>query len=103
MSAFQRQRIRVSEISEIPGCVGRRSETRVSEQVAEKIRIQSGVYPFFPAWPFPASLRNTGECPTWFPPIPSHAAMLYVIDNEQARTIRHLTPGGARAPFSIRE
>jgi hypothetical protein len=60
----------------------------------------SGVSPFFPApGPFHASLRNTDECRTGFPPIGSHAAMLYVIDNEQARTIRSFAPGGARAGF----
>src|ERR1035437_10176015 len=60
----------------------------------------SGVSPFFPApGPFHASLRNTDECRTGFPPIGLHAAMLYVIDNEQARTIRSFAPGGARAGF----
>src|SRR5665647_12159 len=45
------------------------------------------------------SLQACGERRTWFPPIRSHACMLYVIDNEQTRTIRSFAPGGARAGF----
>src|ERR1035437_4423965 len=62
--------------------------------------LKPGVSPFFPApGPFHASLRNTAECRTKFPLIRSHAAVLYVIDNERARTIRSFAPGGARAGF----
>jgi hypothetical protein len=64
---------------------------------------RAGVSPFFPApSPFYAGLRNTGECCTRFPSARSHAAMLYVIDNEQARTTWSLAPGGTRARISLR-
>src|ERR1035437_9746870 len=72
------------------------------ESIASLSRAEcaAGVYPFSLApGPFTASLRNTGECCTRFPPIRSHAAMQYVIDNEQARTIRSFASGGARAGF----
>ena len=63
-----------------------------------------GVSSFFPALgPLHAGLRHTGECRTRFSHIRSHAAMLYVVDNEQARTTRPLAPGGARARISMRQ